>query len=136
MRHSSIAIAVFCVFLQLGAGLQPGYGLNLCIGADGHASIELAHADSECWSEVRRHHGTEGVGTAHELAEHPCTDIALSAERASRVRESRAPMPPAIRVLQRVDFRSVSGAWCPPAVVSSDVGDSALRALRTIVLTL
>jgi hypothetical protein len=125
---------LLCALLQVSAGFHPSLGFNLCIGEDGHAGIELSHADVECWSEVRRHHASGPLLGSHELAHHPCTDILISAGRASRAPEaSWFGPPPATRAaeLQRPVAR--------PAAIARFAGlrsieVQALRARRTVVL--
>ncbi len=107
--HASAVL--LCALLQMGAGFHPSVGFNLCIGEDGHAGIELSHADAECWSEVRRHHASQPSLEPHELAHHPCTDILISSGRASRAPEaSWFGPPPATHaaVLQRPLARSAA----------------------------
>ena len=104
MRSMHASAVLLCVLLQMGAGFHPSVGFNLCIGEDGHAGIELSHAGAECWSEVRRHHGSEPSLPPLELAQHPCTDILISSGLASRAPEvSWFGPPPVTRaaVLQR-----------------------------------
>ena len=50
------SIALLASLLQLIAGVESAMGLSLCIAEDGHASLELAHADETCALEVERHH--------------------------------------------------------------------------------
>ncbi len=71
------SIALLASLLQLIAGVESAMGLSLCIAEDGHASLELAHADETCALEVERHHPELDEIGAEELAEHPCRDLSL-----------------------------------------------------------
>src|SRR5262245_25908971 len=65
------------VSLQLVAGTSTT-GNVLCVGADGHIVLELAHT-GDCAQETTRHHGphTEAAALTAACHEHPCADIAL-----------------------------------------------------------
>lgn len=69
------SVAWLCLILQILGGAW-ALGRMLCIGADGHVAIEVAHAGA-CEVESRRHHGHES-DVARACSEHACTDILLA----------------------------------------------------------
>jgi hypothetical protein len=62
--------------LQLVLSAFPGADLAICIAADGHTAVEVAHAARGCRTEVERHH--PGAGATYDLGQHPCVDIVLA----------------------------------------------------------
>jgi len=134
MRSIHASAVLLCALLQVSAGFHPALGFNLCIGEDGHAGIELSHADVECWSEVRRHHASEPSLTPHELAHHPCTDILISSGRASRAPEARWFGPPPAARAEVTPPPLVLTAAVAPYAEQLAIGLQTLDARRTVVL--
>lgn len=69
--------------IVLLAGLELPTGLSVCVAEDGHATIEVAHAELPCTSHLRRHHPDGAVEASH-LGEHPCRDLPFLGESARR----------------------------------------------------
>lgn len=134
MRSIHASAVLLCALLQVSAGFHPSLGFNLCIGEDGHAGIELSHADVECWSEVRRHHASEPSLAPHELAHHPCTDILISAGRASRAPEARWFRPPPAARAEILRPPVMLSAAIAPYGKRRGIARHMLDARRTVVL--
>jgi hypothetical protein len=79
-RRAGIVLRLLIVLL---AGLELPAGLSVCVADDGHATIELAHAELPCTSHVRRHH-PDSVVEANHLGEHPCRDLPFLGASARR----------------------------------------------------
>jgi hypothetical protein len=71
-RRPTVAVLVFLL-----AALELPAGLSLCIAADGHSTIELAHAASPCTSHFQRHHPGAATVEANHLDDHTCRDVPL-----------------------------------------------------------
>jgi hypothetical protein len=70
-RHAGIVLRLLIVLL---AGLELPAGLSICVAEDGHATIEVAHAELPCTSHLERHHPDDAVEANH-LGAHPCRDL-------------------------------------------------------------
>lgn len=69
-------IRALVLSFQVLAAALPGSNLALCIAADGHTAVELAHPEPSCRTDFRLHH--PGEAEAHDLDRHACIDIVLS----------------------------------------------------------
>ena len=100
---------VLALLVLLLVGLEVPAGLALCVADDGHAAIELAHAEQPCTSHLLRHHPeVPALGlAASDLDGHPCRDIPLLECSARRE-------PPAARAVGR-DVIVLVSAVAPPA---------------------
>lgn len=69
-------IRVLVLALQLFGGIFPSSTLVLCVAADGHTDVEVAHAGGRCLTDYQRHHPE--VTGACALDQHGCVDVILS----------------------------------------------------------
>ena len=132
-RTQRAAVGCLALLLQLAAGLEAPFDLNLCIAEDGHTVLELSHADGRCTQEVERHHPEWGALDPDEFAHHPCRDLSL---RTSQCGPSSSH--PRIRSLANV-VANPAGAEAADAVARvSHFGEAAhapaVLQRRTIVL--
>ena len=74
-RTARQILSWFCLVLQLTAAAAT-FGRVLCVAADGHVALEVAHPGS-CETETRRHHPLSPAGITLKCSDHPCTDIAV-----------------------------------------------------------
>ena len=123
------------VLLQIAVGLTPA-GFGLCIAADGHTALEVAHDGLPCLQEVRRHHPDDAAVDAREIARHPCRCVPLldtppfrsSGSMRSALLRVAAFAPFALApVISPGGPSPVPGPWTLPFAVRS-------RALRSVVL--
>lgn len=130
--HHLLTIAV-CTALSVGAIGRGSIDWSLCLGDDGHATIELTHGDSECWNDARRHHGPQTTLDIRELEHHGCRDVPL-------VEGNPGHGPPRVSVADLA-----AGAWSLQAPVERPAAAMAtapaaprtalmLRCQRSIVL--
>ncbi|MBM4265879.1 MAG: hypothetical protein FJ144_04585 [Deltaproteobacteria bacterium] len=136
-RPTRVRATWLALSLLLSVSVATSLGLSLCIAKDGHASLELSHADAPCTLEVERHHPEEAAFDARELSHHPCEDRPLT-QRTSWMASPyvRMDAPPLVAV--------ALAATAPPAirVTVGDIADAATalesleRQRRGIVLVL
>lgn len=69
------ALAV-CVAVQLVISAFAPFGLAICKANDGHVALEMAHDDSQCFADFRRHHPADA--SDHDLGNHGCTDTKIT----------------------------------------------------------
>jgi len=69
--------SILCAILSASSGAAGTVHWNLCVADDGHSTIEVSHGDSDCWTEVRRHHAGTTALDRTELGRHSCTDIPI-----------------------------------------------------------
>jgi hypothetical protein len=124
------------VLLQLCVSGQPALGLTLCLADDGHASLELSHAESPCVREARRHHPGEPVLAADELTHHPCRDIPILENHSCRVTRSPADGLPTLSALPLALFRAfdVVRAVLPTSLDAHRPDELSQRFLRSVIL--
>lgn len=136
MKSSPFAAVarVLVLVLQLLGGILPGSSLVLCVAADGHTAVEVAHADGRCIADYQRHHPE--VTDACDLDQHACVDGVLSQQ----------PLPSTVArdtnaINQGPALPDATVALFPPSVaplhrntVATRTVDSRLSSHRTIVL--
>lgn len=71
-RRLRKAISRLCLTLQVLTAAM-AFGQVVCLAADGHIQIEMAHA-GDCETETRRHHGEEADIVC---SDHSCVDLEL-----------------------------------------------------------
>ena len=111
-RFTRNCLPIFAL-LSLTVSLHPARGLVLCMAEDGHATLELAHPESDCVGDAQRHHPDERSFAADELKRHPCVDVALPASQSYR-----APKAPSCSTASLSFLPAVPFAVSNPAVVS------------------
>jgi hypothetical protein len=87
--RARVLAAILCSLLPLSAGGVGSVDWNLCVADDGHATLEISHGDSDCWTEVRRHHSGPQAFRSSELDHHTCTDIPIVEGRAGHASTQR-----------------------------------------------
>ena len=70
--RTHVAISMMAVALGLG----PLRLMEMCVAADGHMTLESAHADQNCESHVLRHHASSSTVSSDESGTLPCVDVA------------------------------------------------------------
>lgn len=132
-RTKRAAVSCLALLLQLAAGLEAPFDLNLCIAEDGHTVLELAHADGACTQEVERHHPELEALDPEEFAHHPCRDLNFSTSECGP-----ASAEPRIGLLASVASAPAAGALSHAAARVSHLGDAvhppAVLQRRTVVL--
>lgn len=103
-RPTRVRATWLALSLSLSASVATSLGLSLCVAKDGHASLELSHADTPCTLEVERHHPDEAAFDAHELSHHPCEDrplVQCASWMASSQKRLDAPATGVVHLLPR-----------------------------------
>lgn len=121
--------------LQLVAA-SASAGRVLCLAADGHVSVEIAHGGA-CTQESARHHRHEAPATtlARDCNEHPCADIVLG-QPTSHLRDvecANAAVGVATAAFLPADSHSPARRLSPGRL-AADRGDGSVAARRCTVL--
>lgn len=135
MRSRALVYVTWlCMLMQL-SGTAFAVGREICVGADGHLAVEVAHV-GECETESRRHHDDTRTHADAGCAQHPCTDVALSEPSRASVGGPESTIAP--RLTAMITTLPEPGiGWRSLAAVHGDAGlatRGALRARRTVVL--
>jgi hypothetical protein len=133
-RRTLTRLSLCCLVLQLASAVTAA-GRVLCLAADGHVAIEVAHAGS-CETEAIRHHGAADAGLATECTDHSCIDVPVS--QLSWRDESRHDEHPSLPLLlvETPASRRRSGGVAPALAPMRVAGlrCEAVRLRRSIVL--
>ena len=115
------------------AAMSPLRAFALCVAADGHWSLEPAHATPACDMHWAQHHDTErGLETADADA-HPCVDVAAIGATACADRDVACDAVAGVGVVLPVPPGGGPRAGAPgPGVAWRPPPSAAL--LRTVVL--
>lgn len=76
VRRFTFCLRVFALAVNVLIGLVPASDMLLCIAADGHTAVEIAHRGSDCLTDLHRHHAESA--SACTPAQHGCNDVVLS----------------------------------------------------------
>ena len=68
--------AIVGIALQFLVSVSPASGFVLCKADDGHVALEVAHGNSQCFGDYRRHHPTDAA--PRDLGQYGCTDTVLA----------------------------------------------------------
>jgi len=129
-RRQIAKVAWIFIGLQLLVGLNGPFGIDLCVAEDGHTTVELTHADTQCGVDAWRHHSEVEVLDSSELERHPCRDVPLLQSRpCTRTADARL-LPPATAVFSVAPPALPQGPG--QASLISDHDDAPPRALNSI----
>ena len=125
----------FC--LQLVTGVSASERV-LCVAADGHVTVELAHA-GRCMQAIARHHGGHGDASAAMQTAcdgHPCADVVLGRPVSQATSQGHEKIVPAaiMTVAQMLPGLRPALAGASAFGVAATPGETSLGARRTIVL--
>lgn len=134
-RRQIARVAWIFIGLQLLVGLNGPFGIGLCVAEDGHTTIELTHADTQCGADARRHHSDMEVLDSSEFERHPCRDVPLLQSRpCTRAADARL-VPPAAAALPVVPPCLPQGSVQVSHIADHDSAPPlTLNSIRSIVL--
>ncbi len=98
-KRRAPAIRVIATALGLTLAVSAGGASadwTLCVGDDGHTTLELAHAGSDCLTEDRRHHPKRSAPDMGGPSHHGCRDVPLVEGDSGHVSSQRQALAPAI----------------------------------------
>lgn len=90
-----VIATLLCLTLAISAG-SASADWTLCVGDDGHTTFELAHTDSDCLTEERRHHPNRSTSGMHGPSHHGCRDVPLVEGASEHVSSQRQAVAPAM----------------------------------------
>lgn len=126
--------AVLCALIPFSVGGASSIDWTLCLADDGHATLELAHGDSECWTDVRRHHDGPGALETSELDHHTCNDIPIIDGREGHASSKRFAVAVVGEVVRRRDPIAGARAGGALGAAAGFTIERTLRIRRSVVL--
>jgi len=134
-RRQIARVAWIFIGLQLLVGWNGPFDIDLCVAEDGHATIELPHADTPCGVDAQRHHADVEVLDPAEFERHPCRDVPLLQSRpCTRTADARL-VPPGTAALPATPPSQPQSLVQASLSVDHDVAPPlTLNAIRSIIL--